>query len=161
MFVIGCAKALPVTMDYTWYGWRMTPTDYAIVHGKNNDPTDNDFYLVCKGESGVIELYVRSINSGGYKSNMAGIDGVPTAFVFTKERFPAKAFLGPSEMLGGVSIRYTFDRAKFSRGGVPILVAIARGEPFRVQLPKVKTQLFSPEPAKQFFIELTSSCKAG
>jgi len=64
-------------------------------------------------------------------------------------------------MLGSVSIRYSFDHVKFGRGGVPILAAIARGEPFRAQLPKAKTQLFSPEPAKQFFIALTSSCNAG
>jgi hypothetical protein len=64
-------------------------------------------------------------------------------------------------MLGGVSIRYSFDRVKFSRGGVPGLAAIARDEPFRVRLPKAKTELFSPEPAKQFFIAVTSSCNAG
>ncbi len=139
----------------------MTPTDYAVVHGKNNDPTNNDFYLVCKGASGLIELNVRSVDAGGYRSVMAGIDDVPTTFEFDKAKFPAKAFVGPSEMLGGISIRYNFDRAEFGRGGVPILAAMARGEPFRVQLPKAKTQLFSPEPAKQFFIALRSSCKAG
>ena len=158
VFVVACSQARATNVNYIWFGWRMTPTDYAIVHGKDKDPTNNDFYLVCKGKTGEIELSVRARNSGGYKSDMAGMDGVPTIFVFTKERFPAKAFLGPSEMLGGVSIRFTFDRGKFGRE--PVLAAIARGEPFRVQLPKAKTQLFSPLPAKQFFIEMTSSCKS-
>jgi hypothetical protein len=154
----GVVVAAPATV-YTWFGWRVTPTDYAVVHGKNNDPTENDFYLVCKGESGLIELNIRATNSGGYKSDMAGLDDVPTTFVFTKEHYPEKASLGPSEMLGGISIRYTFNRDSFTRGDDPILAAIARGEPFRVETPKTKTQLFSPMPARQFFGEMTSSCK--
>jgi hypothetical protein len=56
-------------------------------------------------------------------------------------------------------LRYIFNRDSFTHGDDPILAAIARGEPFRVETPKTKTQLFSPVPAKQFFGDMTSSCK--
>jgi hypothetical protein len=48
-------------------------------------------------------------------------------------------------------------RPSFTRGDDPILAAIARAEPFRVQTPKTKMQLFSPKPAKQFFGEMTTA----
>lgn len=99
------------------------------------------------------------MNTDGYKSDMAGIDDVPTTFVFAKERHPAKALLGPSEMLGGVSVRYILDRDRFTRGEDPILAALARGEPFRVELLKTKTQLFSPKPARSLFVAMASFCK--
>jgi hypothetical protein len=145
---------------YAWYGWRMTPTDYAIVHGIAKDPTENDFYLVCGGESGTIELSVRAVNSGGYKSDAAGAPEVTTTFVFAKERHRKSALVGPSEMLGGVSIRYVFDRDRFVRGDDPILAAIARGNPFRIELPKTKTQRFSPKAVQPLFVAMKAFCKA-
>jgi hypothetical protein len=47
-------------------------------------------------------------------------------------------------MLRGVSIRYAFDRDRFVRGDGPILAAIVRGDPFRIELPKTEMQRFSP-----------------
>jgi hypothetical protein len=53
-------------------------------------------------------------------------------------------------MLGGVRVQYSLARDD------PILAAIARGEPFRVEMPKTKTQLFAPKPATRFFAEMMS-----
>jgi hypothetical protein len=41
-----------------------------------------------------------------------------------------------------------------------IAFAIARGEPFRVELPKTKTQAFSPKPTKPFFADMPRLCRA-
>jgi hypothetical protein len=122
--VVGCNTAAAASAGkYAWYGWRMTPTDYAIVHAKPHDPTESDFYLVCKGAAGGIGLNVRALNGRGYKSE--SVTDVPTNFVFPQRHYPATAgLLGPGEMLGGVAVLYSFARDD------PI------GEPFRVVLPK-------------------------
>jgi hypothetical protein len=153
--VTACAGATAAAAsNYTWFGWQMTDTDYAIAHGTSNDPTDNDFYLICKGGQHDVELDVRAVHGTGYKGQ--GANNVPTTFAFADKRLAATAFLvGPEEMLGGVSIQYMLGRDD------PILAAIAQGAPFTVQLPKIKSQIFSPAPAAQFFVEMTSFCKPG
>ncbi len=144
---------------YTWFGWRMTDTEYAIVHALPKDPTDNDFYLICRGGHDHVDLSIRAIRSGGYGGPRYVSDietNIPTTFVFGKKRIAVNAAMrGPEEMLGGISIQYGFGRDD------PVLAAIARGEPFRVVLPKTTTQLFAPKAARPFFEEMAFHCKVG
>lgn len=139
--------------QYVWYGWRMTATDYVIVHALPKDPTENDFYLVCHGGRGQVSLSIRGLNSGGYA--LEEDKNMPTTFVFGKKKIPLEAGArGPAEMLGGINIDYLIDRDD------PVFVAIARGEPFRIVLPKATTQLFAPKPAVRVFREMAAHCKA-
>jgi len=144
---------------YTWLGWRMTDTEYAIVHSLPKDPTDNDFYLVCQGGRDRVDIAIRALRSGGYGGPRYAHDtetDFPTSFVFGRKHIPVKAALrGPEEMLGGVHVEYVFERND------PVLAVIARGEPFRVVLPKTTTQLFEPKAAGRFFDEMASHCKVG
>jgi hypothetical protein len=155
LFVLfGAAATAASEKDYVWTGWRMTDADYAIAHSLPKDPTDNDFYLVCHGGRDQVDLAIRSLTSGGYR--LESETGLPTTFVFGKKRIAAKAVLrGPSEMLGGIVVEYTFERDD------PVLAAIAHGKAFRVVLPKVTTQLFAPRMARAFFAEMASRCKRG
>lgn len=138
---------------YVWRGWMRTATDYMIVHSLPKDGTENDFYLVCHGGREHIDVSIRGIASGGYGEESE--TDVTTTFVFGKKRVPVTAAnRGPAEMLGGISISYVLER------NAPVLAAIARGEPFRIELPKVKTQLFSPKDAVRFFREMAAHCKA-
>jgi len=139
--------------QYVWYGWRMTATDYVVVHALPKDPTENDFYLVCRGGRDQVNLSIRGLNSGGYA--LEEDNNLPTTFVFGKKKIPFEAWTrGPAEMLGGINIDYMIDRDD------PVLAAIARGEPFRIVLPKATTQLFAPKPAKRVFREMAAHCKA-
>ena len=144
---------------YIWFGWRMTDTEYAIVHALAKDPTDNDFYLICRGGHDRVDLAIRAISSGGYGGPRYASDietDIPTTFVFGKKRIAVNAAMrGPEEMLGGISIQFGFERDD------PVLAAIARGEPFRVVLPKTTTQLFAPKAARPFFEEMATHCKVG
>ena len=65
---------------YTWLGWRMTDTEYAIVHSVPKDPTDNDFYLVCQGGHDQVHLAIRALSSGGY--------GGPDTRMISRPTFP-------------------------------------------------------------------------
>jgi hypothetical protein len=144
---------------YTWLGWRMTDTEYAIVHSVPKDPTDNDFYLVCQGGRDQVHLAIRALSSGGYGGPGYANDietDFPTTFEFGKKRIAVNAALrGPAEMLGGIHVEYVFERDD------PVLAAIARGEPFRVVLPKTTAQLFDPKAARRFFEAMASHCKVG
>jgi hypothetical protein len=154
MLAIGsCAGALAAPAEkYLWYGWRMSDNEYAIVHAKFHDPTDNDFYLTCKQGSGSVELDLRAIDAGGYKDD--ALAEVATTFVFGAKRMPATADLvGPAEMLGGVAVQYAFNLDD------PILATVARGEPFTVELPKTKTQIFAPQAVEKSFAEMNAFCK--
>jgi hypothetical protein len=155
LFVLFAAAAKAgAEKNYVWIGWRMTDADYAIAHSLPKDPTDNDFYLVCHGGRDQVDLALRSLSSGGYRIETE--TDLPTTFVFGKKRIAAKAALrGPSEMLEGIVVEYTFERDD------AVLAAIARGEAFRVVLPKVTTQLFGPRMARAFFAEMASRCKGG
>lgn len=138
--------------QYVWYGWRMTATDYVIVHALPKDPTENDFYLVCHGGRDQVSLSIRGVNSGGYA--LEEDKNLPTTFVFGKKKIGVESGTrGPAEMLGGINIDYLMDRDD------PVLAAIARGEPFRVVLPKATTQLFAPKPAVRVFREMAAHCK--
>ena len=140
--------------NYIWRGWRMSEADYAIVHARPVDPTDNDFYLVCRGGRGRVEIAIRSWQRDGYGLETEA--DIPTVFLFGSKRIPAKAaFRGPSEMLGGIAIHYAFERDD------PVLAAVVRGEPFRVLLPRVTTQRFAPAEARRFFAEMAAHCKGG
>lgn len=139
--------------QYVWYGWRMTATDYVIVHALPKDPTENDFYLICYGGRDQVKLSIRGLNSGGYA--LEEDKNLPTTFVFGKKKIPFEAWTrGPAEMLGGINIDYMIDRDD------PVFVAIAHGEPFRIVLPKATTQLFVPKPAVRVFREMAAHCKA-
>ena len=137
----------------------MTDTEYAIVHALRKDPTDNDFYLICRGGHNQVDLAIRALRSGGYRGPRYAYDtetDFPTTFLFGEKRMPVNAASrGPEEMLGGVHVEYVFERND------PVLAAIARGEPFRVVLPKTTTQLFEPKAAGRFFDEMASHCKVG
>jgi hypothetical protein len=137
---------------YIWRGWASASTDYMIVHSPPKKTTDNDFYLICHG-SGQVGLTLRAFQSGGYALETE--TDVPTTFVFGRRRIAMTAALrGPDEMLGGVSVQYVFERDD------PVLTAIARGEPFRVVLPKTTTQRFAPKAAKRFFADMAAHCKS-
>jgi hypothetical protein len=155
LFVLfATAAAAGSEKDYAWVGWRMTDSDYAIAHSLPKDPTDNDFYLVCRGGQNQVDVSIRSWENGKY--DLETETNLPTTFVFGKKRIAAKAALrGPSEMLGGTVVQYVFDRDE------PVLESIARGEAFRVVLPKVTTQLFGPRMARRFFAEMAVRCKRG
>jgi len=138
--------------QYIWYGWRMTNADYAIVHALPKDPTESDFYLVCHGGRDQVDLGIRAIKSGGYA--LEDESDVPTTFNFGKTKIPLKAWRRTAaEMLGGINVDYLIDRDS------PVLTAIARGEPFRIALPKTTTQIFMPKAARRFFIEMAAHCK--
>jgi len=137
----------------------MTDTEYAIVHALRKDPTDNDFYLICRGGHNQVDLAIRALRSGGYGGPRYAHDtetDFPTTFVFGKKRMPVNAASrGPEEMLGGNHVEYHFERDD------RVLATIARGEPFRVVLPKTTTQLFEPKAARPFFEEMATNCKVG
>lgn len=138
--------------NYIWRGWEMTAIDYMIVHALPKEPSDNDFYLICYGKRGEIELDIRGIRSGGYK--LESETQVPTTFVFGKTRLPEIAVMrGPAEMNGGISITYSLAPDS------PVIAAIARGQSFYVELAKAKTQIFSPKPAMHFFQAMAKHCR--
>lgn len=137
--------------NYVWRGWKMTDTDYAIVHALPKDPLDNDFYLICYGKRGEMDLDIRALDAGGYK--LEAEKDVPTVFVIGKTRLPVTAAgRGPAEN-GGISMTYRLTPDS------PVVAAMTRGEAFRVELPKAGTQLFSPKSAVRFFKEMASHCK--
>ncbi len=138
--------------NYIWRGWEMSATDYIIAHALPKEPSNNDFYLICYGKRGEIDLDIRGIARGGYKTESE--TQVPTTFVFGKIRMPVTAVTrGPADSLSGITTVYSLAPDS------PVIAAIARGESFYVELAKAKTQIFSPKPAMGFFKAMAKHCK--